>query len=86
MIISHWRRSRSARPGPESGSNTAVVDPLPDPPRTLLLPTNPAPVRLAEGSTRAEAGEDLSGQGFLDFVVSGHSFLHTGGGIDPDGM
>ena len=39
-----------------------------------------------EGSTRAEAGEDLPGKGFLDFVVSGHSFLHTGGGIDPDGM
>jgi len=40
----------------------------------------------AEGSTRSEAGEDLSGQGFLDFVVPGHSFLHTGGWIDPDGM
>jgi len=25
------------------------------------------------GSTRAEAGEDFSGQGFLNFVVSGHS-------------
>ncbi|MFN7897884.1 MAG: nucleotidyltransferase domain-containing protein [Cyanobacteriota bacterium] len=40
----------------------------------------------AAESTSAEAGEDLSGQGFLDLVVSGHSFLHTGGGIDPDGM
>ena len=28
---------------------------------------------LAEASTRAEAGEDPTGQGFLDFVVSGHS-------------
>ena len=41
---------------------------------------------LAEGSIRTEAGKDLPGQGFLDFVVSGHSFLHTGGGIDPDRM
>jgi hypothetical protein len=39
---------------------------------------------LAESSTRTQAGKDLPGQGFLDFVVSGHSFLHTGGWIDPD--
>jgi len=40
----------------------------------------------AAESTSAEAGKDLPGQGFLDFVVSGHSFLNTGGWIDPDGM
>ena len=40
----------------------------------------------AAESTSAEAGKDLPGQGFLDLVVSGYSFLHAGGGIDPDGM
>lgn len=41
---------------------------------------------LAEVLIRAEVGENLSGQWFLDFVVPGNCFLHSGGWIDPDGM
>ena len=40
----------------------------------------------AAESTSAEAGKDLPGQGFLDFVVPRNGFLHSGGWIDPDGM
>lgn len=40
----------------------------------------------AEVLIRAEVGEDLPGQGFLDFVMPGNGFLHSGGWIDPDGM
>lgn len=41
---------------------------------------------LAEVLTCAEVGEDLPGQWFLDFVVPGNRFLHSGGWINPDRM
>jgi hypothetical protein len=37
-------------------------------------------------STRAEAGENLPGQGLFDLIVSWDGFLDSSSGIDPDGV